>query len=153
MKRGKDSKIAARLVGLVVALLLSAVAQKCAAGELELLWDTNSLDVVNAAPGASSLMTACAVGMFCQPLRETLPGYGFAASRGTDSVLCLVSMLTDAGLVLARALDRQMGRASNALVEFWTSPYEKDITLMPALSTIKDGDSIVGLALGLNGTF
>lgn len=155
MKRGKDNKIAARFVGLVFALVLSAVAQKCAAGEIELLWDTSSLDIGYAAeaPGASSLFTACAVGMFCQPLRETLPGYGFAAASGTDSVLCMISMVTDAGLVLARAVDRQLSRTSNALVEFWTSPYEKDIALMPALSTIKYDNAIVGLAAGVNATF
>lgn len=153
MKRGKDSKVAARLVGLVVALVLSAAAQKCAAGELDLVWDTGSLDLGQAAPGSRSVMTACAVGLFCQPLQETLPGYGFATSRGTSSVLCLLSMLADAGFVLARAIDQQLGRASNALVELWTTSYEKDVILSPALSAIKDNGSIVGLAIGLNGTF
>lgn len=153
MKRGKDNKIAARLVGLVVALVLSAAAQKCAAGELDLVWEAGSLDLGRTAPGTGSLMTACAVGLFCQPLQETLPGYGFATSRGTGSVLCLISMVTDAGFVLARAIDQQLGRASNALVELWTSSYEEDVVLSPALSTIKNDGSIVGLAIGLNGTF
>ncbi|MBW2275972.1 MAG: hypothetical protein JRF63_00690 [Deltaproteobacteria bacterium] len=155
MTQAKDNKIAARLVGLVFALVLSAVAQKCAAGEIELLWDASSLDIGYAAeaPGSSSLFTGCAIGLFCQPLRETLPGYGFAANSGTDSVLCLVSMLADASLVLARAVDHQLQRGSNALVEFWTSPYEKAVALMPALSTIKYDNSIVGLAIGINGTF
>ena len=68
-------------------------------------------------------------------------------------MLCLVSMLTDASLILARAVDRQLGRGSAALIEWWNSPYESEVALMPALSTVKLEQAIVGFALGVNGTF
>ena len=156
MKRGKDSKLTTRMIGLVVALALSAVVHECSGAELELMLDPVSLDAgfAAAAPSSTSLITGCVIGLHGQPLPETLPGYGFATSAGgSGDVLCLVSLLTDASLVLARAVDRHYGRASSSLVEWWTSPYESTFAFMPALSTIDYDGSIIGLAIGLNARF
>lgn len=157
MNRNTKDKLTARLVGLVIAISLSVVAQKCMAGELALTWDAQTVSdgLAAGSPGSSSLLTRCVMGLLCQPLPGLLPDYGFSTTSGGLRALCLVSMLADAAVLFKREVDRQSGYdRSDSLFDLLAGPDDpSEVRWSPALTTIKHQGSIAGLALGLNGTF
>jgi hypothetical protein len=155
MTRETPSKAGARLAGAILALAVCFVVSEAQALDLAVHEDARTRAIGTAMTGSGSFVTSCAVSLFCQPMPGLLPDYGWSTTTGSLRILCLLSMTVDAALTFKRELDLRSGvQQDPSLLNLWQAPQEQPtVTWSPAITTLKDAEGLVGIAVGLNGTF